>query len=66
MSKRVFPKANRNEEGEAAFWHEQAVNPQKAKAYDKYLRDHERRIRRLQREAKGEFVPGDYDNGYDE
>lgn len=45
---------------------DQLSDPVKGKAYDKYLRDHERRIRRLQREAKGEFVPGDYDNGYDE
>ena len=67
MSKRVFPKnKDRNAEGEAAFWHEQAVNPKKAEAYDKYVREHERRLRRLQREARGEVVPGDYDNGYDE
>ena len=45
---------------------ERDIDPKKAKAYDEYVKDHERRLRRLEREARGEVVPGDYDNGYDE
>jgi hypothetical protein len=68
MSKRVFPssqKAKHAEEAEA-FWMERDLDPKKAKAYDEYVKDHERRLRRLEREARGEVVPGDYDMGYDE
>lgn len=31
------------------------------KAYNKYLREHAAELRRLEREARGEMAPGDYD-----
>lgn len=34
------------------------------KKYETYLRQHNARLRRLEREARGEQVPGDYDGGY--
>lgn len=47
-------------------WHlEQERNPSARKAYDRYLKDHARRLRQLEREAIGESIPGDERN-YDE
>ncbi len=68
MSKRVFPSSKKTKHAEEAdaFFLGVAINPKKAEAYDRYIRDHERRLRRLEREARGEIVPGDYDKGYDE
>ena len=33
--------------------------------YHSYLKSHAARLRRLEREANGECVPGDYDGGYE-
>ncbi len=33
--------------------------------YQSYLKSHAARLRKLEREAAGEIVPGDYDGGYD-
>lgn len=33
------------------------------KQYNKWLRQHQAELRRLEREARGELVPGDYDSG---
>lgn len=47
-------------------WHlENLTNPKAKKAYDKYLKDHARRLRQLERELAGEAIPGDERN-YDE
>lgn len=35
-----------------------------ARKYDKWLKEHTKKLRRLEREALGEFVPGDYDASY--
>lgn len=32
--------------------------------YDAYVREHNRRLRQLEREARGIVVPGDHDGGY--
>ena len=64
MSKRVSPKS-KSVEADAA-WLDTMADPSKAAAYDKYIRQHERRIRRLERELRGDVVPGDFDGGYDE
>ncbi len=37
---------------------------EKLKQHAAYVKEHERRIRQLQREARGIFVPGDHDGGY--
>ena len=36
------------------------------KKYNNYLREHAKELRRLEREANGDNVPGDYDGGYDD
>lgn len=38
--------------------------PEILDAYEAYLKEHHKRLRRLEREASGESVPGDYDEGY--
>lgn len=34
------------------------------KKHSAYLREHNKELRRLEREARGEQVPGDYDGGH--
>lgn len=38
--------------------------PEEKRKYKDYLKEHQKKLRRLQREANGEFVPGDYDASY--
>lgn len=38
--------------------------PEEKRRYRDYLKEHQRTLRRLEREARGEFVPGDYDASY--
>lgn len=38
--------------------------PELVDKYEAYLKEHQKRLRRLEREARGESVPGDYDEGY--
>lgn len=33
---------------------------EKLKEYDDYLKEHQKRLRRLEREQRGEPIPGDY------
>ncbi len=48
-------------------WHiGMAEDPKKSSKYESYLKEHQKRLRRLQREAAGVMTPGDYDGGYDE
>lgn len=37
-----------------------------SKEHQKYLREHAKRLKQLERIARGEQVPGDYDGGYDD
>ena len=39
-------------------------NEGKVREYERYMKEHQTRLRRLEREAAGDFVPGDYDGGY--
>ena len=64
MSKRVSPRSKSVEED--AAWIDTVADPRKAAMYDKYIRQHERRLRQLERELRGDIVPGDFDGGYDE
>lgn len=43
-------------------WHENlSRDPKKNREYEKYVKEHAKRLRRLKRELDGVSVPGDYD-----
>lgn len=35
------------------------------KEHEAYIKEHAKRLKRLEREQRGEWVPGDYDGGYE-